>query len=212
MSASDPKLFVCEHPLIQHLLAEARDQRTGPMVFRRLLRQVGAMLAYEALRDLPRITRRIQTPMEAMEVQTMRAPVTIVPILRAGLGLADGMLEVLPDARMGHIGLFRDESTLNPVTYYEKLPEDIAGGPTLLVDPMLATGGSACEALAKLWGRNCVDVRFVCLVASPEGVKRLHELDPNVPIYTAAVDRQLNEKGYILPGLGDAGDRLYGTG
>lgn len=207
-----PNLHIISHPLVAHMLAEARDVATAPAAFRSLLHRIGAMLAYEALRDAPQHDAAVITPLESMPVKRLTLPITIVPILRAGLGLAQGMFDLLPDARMGHIGLFRNEQTLLPVTYYENLPRDLADGPVLLVDPMLATGGSACEGLDRLRKRGCRDVRFICLVAAPEGVTKLTAADPDVPIFTAALDRQLNERGYILPGLGDAGDRLYGTG
>ncbi len=194
------------------MLAQARDVATPSSSFRALLLRMGGLLAYEALRTAPHQKARIRTPLEEMEATRLNMPITIVPILRAGLGLAAGMLELLPEARMGHIGLFRNEETLEPVTYYENLPRDVEAGPVLLVDPMLATGGSACEGVRRLRKRGCADIRFVCLVAAPEGVAKLREADPRVPITAAALDRQLNEKGYILPGLGDAGDRLYGTG
>lgn len=207
-----PLLHVLDHPLMAHLLAQARDRATPSAVFRSLLYRMGGLLAYEAMRTFPQHPATITTPLEEMPVKRLHLPITIVPILRAGLGLAAGMLELLPEARMGHIGLFRNEETLEPVTYYENLPKDLSDGPVLLVDPMLATGGSASEGIRRLRKRGCKDVRFVCLVASPQGVAKLNEADPSVPITTAALDRQLNEKGYILPGLGDAGDRLYGTG
>jgi len=194
------------------MMAQARDRATPSSVFRGLLYRVAGLLAYEALRTAPHHAVRVQTPLEEMDGVQLQLPITIVPILRAGLGLAAGMLELLPEARMGHIGLFRNEETLEPVTYYENLPRDVEAGPVLLVDPMLATGGSASEGIRRLRKRGCKDIRFVCLVAAPEGVAKLHDVDPKVPITAAALDRQLNEKGYILPGLGDAGDRLYGTG
>ncbi len=207
-----PSLHVVDHPLIAHLLGQARDRATPPAAFRSLLQRIGALLAYETMRTLPHHRTRITTPMEEMETFALHLPITIVPILRAGLGLAAGMLDLLPEARMGHIGLFRDEETLAPVSYYENLPIDVNAGPVLLVDPMLATGGSAVEGVRRLRKRGCEDVRFVCLVAAPEGVEHMLTHAPQVPIVAGALDRQLNEKGYILPGLGDAGDRLYGTG
>lgn len=209
---TQPHLHVLDHPLVGHMLAQAREVATPSSAFRGLLLRMGGLLAYEALRTAPHHKARIRTPLEEMEAVRLKMPITIVPILRAGLGLAAGMLELLPEARMGHIGLFRNEETLEPVTYYENLPRDVEAGPVLLVDPMLATGGSACEGIRRLRKRGCQDIRFVCLVAAPEGVAKLHDADPRVPITAAALDRQLNEKGYILPGLGDAGDRLYGTG
>lgn len=204
-------LHVVDHPVIADLLAEARDRRTRPAVFRELLRRTGALLLYEALRDAPQRDVQIETPLETMSVRRLKLPITLVPILRAGLGLAHGMMDVVPEARMGHIGLYRDEQTLEPVTYYENLPPEISEGLVILVDPMLATGGSLHAALDQLRARGCRNVRIVSLVAAPEGVQRIEAAAPDVPIYTAALDRQLNEKGFILPGLGDAGDRLYGT-
>ena len=203
---------VLDHPVVAHLLAEARDRRTPPAAFRYLLRRIGALLAYEALQDAPQQPGSIDTPLERMSVDRLKLPITIVPILRAGLGLAEGMLELLPEAKMGHIGLYRDEATLEPVPYYENLPADITDGLVILVDPMLATGGSVAAAIDKLQARGCQDIRLTCLVAAPEGVRRLEAAAPTVPIITAALDRQLNDQGFILPGLGDAGDRLYGTG
>jgi len=204
-------LHVIEHPVVEHVLAAARDVRSTPARFRRLLKRLGGILAYEAMRDAPVVSSVIDTPMESMSVKRLAKPITVVPILRAGLGLADGVLELLPEARVGHIGLFRDEASLEPVSYYERLPKDIAQGVVLLVDPMLATGGSAVAALKKLRACGCADIRMVCMVAAPEGVERLAKEDSDLPIFTAALDRQLNEMGYIVPGLGDAGDRLYGT-
>ena len=204
-------LHIIDHPLVQHMLAEARDVQTPPAAFRALLRRMGGFLAYEALRRVPQQPRRIVTPLQPMDASVVAAPICIVPILRAGLGLAEGALDVWPDAKVGHVGLFRDEATLQPVTYYEKLPAAVSEGPVLLIDPMLATGGSACEAIRRLRSKGCRDLRLVCLVAAPPGVQRVHELDATIPIYTAALDEKLNERGYIVPGLGDAGDRLYGT-
>ncbi|MCC5829110.1 MAG: uracil phosphoribosyltransferase [Phycisphaeraceae bacterium] len=200
-----------EHPLVQHLLDEARDRRTPTPRFRQIVRILGSLLAYEATRDLAMVGHAIETPLEGMRATRLSGPITAVPVLRAGLGLAEGMQDLIPDLRVGHLGMFRDEDRLEPVSYYRKLPADIAAGPVLVVDPMLATGGSAVAALTLLLERGCRDLRFVCMVAAPEGIERLAGVCGEVPIYTAAVDRQLNERGYILPGLGDAGDRLYGT-
>lgn len=204
-------LQVIDHPIARHILASARDETTPPDQFRRLLKRVGGLLAYEALQSAPQTETSINTPLEAITVKQLTLPITIVPILRAGLGLADGIMELLPEAQVGHIGLYRDEDTLEAKSYYERLPSNIADGTVLLVDPMLATGGSAIVALRTLRDRGCTDVRMVCLVAAPEGVKHVEAEFPSLPIVTASLDRQLNDVGYIVPGLGDAGDRLYGT-
>ena len=199
------------HPLIEVMLTELRDRTTPAMRFRELLEQVGLLLAYEATRDLLLAPHPVQTPLESFRGQRLRSSITIVPILRAGISLSDGILNLIPDAQVGHIGLFRDEDKLSPVHYYEKLPVRVNQGPVLLVDPMLATGGSAMAAVDLLRQRGCRDIRFLCVVAAPEGIRRLHEEDPETPIYVAAVDRELDDRGYILPGLGDAGDRVFGT-
>lgn len=193
------------------MLSELRDADTPPARFQDLVRRIGALLGYEATRDLPVQPVTVATPLEPAQGLRARSPVTIVPILRAGLGLAEGVRQVLTDAQVGHIGMFRDETSLSPVHYYQKLPRNIADGPAFIIDPMLATGGSAVAAVKMLRGRGCSDVRLVCLVAAPEGVDRLIAADPLIPIFTAAVDRGLNQQGYILPGLGDAGDRMFGT-
>lgn len=203
--------YVVRHPLMAHLISVARDQRTQTSRFRLVLRQAGILLAYEATRDLPSETVSIQTPLEACDCEQLTRPVTIVAILRAGIGMTDGMMSLLPEARVGHLGMYRDEEKLSPVSYYENLPPNIERCPTLLVDPMLATGGSASAAATRLRERGAHDLRFICLVAAPEGVNRLASDHPDMPIYAAALDRQLNASGYILPGLGDAGDRLFGT-
>ena len=168
-------------------------------------------MVYEVTRDWPTTARPIHTPMEPMTGQVLARKVTLVPILRAGLGMAEGVLHLLPDARMGHLGVYRDEKTLEPISYYQKLPPDIAQTEVLLIDPMLATGGSGSAAISFLKKANVKSMKFVCLVAAPEGIQALHGQHPEVPIYCAAIDRQLNDKGYILPGLGDAGDRIFGT-
>lgn len=204
-------LHLVQHPLVLHLLSELRDRQTKTERFRYLLSQLGEMLAYEATRDLTLRTVKIQTPLEKMDSQRFGAPLTIVPILRAGLGMAAGMVQLLPEARVGHLGIFRDEKSLQPVHYYEKLPPTVHEGPVLLVDPMLATGGSVVAAAKLLKMRRCKDIRLICLLAAPEGVAAVTREHPELPIYTAALDRQLNAKGYILPGLGDAGDRQFGT-
>ena len=168
-------------------------------------------MVYEVTRDWPTTPKPVQTPMERTTGQVLARRVTLVPILRAGLGMSDGVLRLLPEARLGHVGVQRDEQTHEPVSYYQKLPPDIAATEVLLIDPMLATGGSALAAVSLLKAAGVTSMRFVCLVAVPEGIQALHAVHPDVPIYCAAVDRQLNEKAYILPGLGDAGDRLFGT-
>lgn len=211
MSEFFPRLHRAEHPLIGHLLDEARDRQTAPPRFRRILELLGGLLAYEATRDLEIEPVELTTPMESMRGRRLRSPVTIVPILRAGLGLAEGMQDMIPHTAVGHLGIFRDEQKLEPVSYYRKLPSRIAASVVLVVDPMLATGGSAAAALKVLRDAGCRDLRFICLVAAPEGLHRVWQQHPEVPIYAAAVDRGLDARGYILPGLGDAGDRLYGT-
>ena len=206
-----PNVIVIDHPVVQTKLAELRDFTADHRKFRALLDEIASLMVYEVTRDWPTTPRVVQTPMERTTGRVLARPVTLVPILRAGLGMADGVLRLLPEARLGHFGVYRDETTLAPVSYYKKLPPDAASTEVLLIDPMLATGGSALAAVAFLKAAGVTSVRMVCLVAAPEGIQALHEQHPEVPIYCAAVDRQLNEKGYILPGLGDAGDRIFGT-
>jgi uracil phosphoribosyltransferase len=205
------KVIVIEHPVIQTKLTELRDDSTEPRKFRALLNEIASLMVYEVTRGWPTTPRPVQTPMERTTGVALARPITLVPILRAGLGMADGVLRLLPDARLGHLGVRRNEETLQPIAYYQKLPPDIAGTEVLLIDPMLATGGSGSAAVAYLKQAGVTSMRFVCLVAAPEGIRALHSQHPEIPIYTAAIDRQLNERGYILPGLGDAGDRLFGT-
>jgi uracil phosphoribosyltransferase len=200
-----------DHPVIQTKLTELRDFATEHRKFRALLNEIGSLMVYEVTRDWPTTARPIQTPLERMTGQVLSRKVTLVPILRAGLGMAEGVLRLLPDARMGHLGVYRDEKTLEPISYYQKLPPDIAETEVLLIDPMLATGGSGSAAVTLLKKAGVQSMKFVCLVAAPEGIQALHQQHPEVPIYCAAIDRQLNAKGYILPGLGDAGDRIFGT-
>jgi len=204
-------VHLIEHPVLGHLLTVARDRSTSSSRFRELLDTIGALLGYEATRDLKLEPHAVRTPLEPYDGVALAGPITLVPILRAGLGLSNAMLRLLPRARMGHIGLFRNEDSLRPVEYYQKLPPGIANGPVLLVDPMLATGGSAIAAAELLKQRGCADIRFICLLAAPEGIDALRTAHDDIPIYTAAIDRQLNEHGFILPGLGDAGDRVFGT-
>jgi uracil phosphoribosyltransferase len=204
-------VIVIDHPVVQTKLAELRDFTADHRKFRSLLDEIAMLMTYEVTRDWPTQPKPVQTPLERMTGRVLARQVTLVPILRAGLGMADGVLKLLPDARMGHLGVYRDEKTLEPVTYYHKLPPDIASTEVLLIDPMLATGGSGSAAVSVLKQAGVTSMKFVCLVAAPEGIQTLHAQHPEVPIYCAAIDRQLNERGYILPGLGDAGDRIFGT-
>jgi uracil phosphoribosyltransferase len=208
---SHANVTVFDHPVIHTKLTELRDLATDHRKFRGLLNEIAGLMVYEVTRDWPTTPRPIRTPLEPMTGRTLARKVTLVPILRAGLGMADGVLRLLPDARMGHLGVYRDEQSLEPVSYYQKLPPDIADTEVLLIDPMLATGGSGSAAVSFLKRAGVTSMKFVCLVAAPEGIAALHRQHPEVPIYAAAIDRQLNEKGYILPGLGDAGDRIFGT-
>jgi uracil phosphoribosyltransferase len=203
---------IVDHPLVQHKLTQLRRKETPSDVFRRYLREIAMLLAYEALRDQPIERVEIETPLTRMKAPQLAGKrVCFVSILRAGNGLLDGMLEILPSARVGHIGLYRDPRTLAAVEYYCKLPEDIAEREAIVLDPMLATGHSAAAAVTRTKELGARSVRYVCLLAAPEGVKEMNDVHPDVPIITAAVDSHLNDHGYIVPGLGDAGDRLYGT-
>ncbi len=204
-------LILIHHPLIQRDLTLMRDRRTPSHIFRGILRRTASVMAYEVTRDLHTRSVRIFTPLEKTIGYEISQKVILVPILRAGLGLVGGFAEVLPDARVGHIGLYRDEVTLRPVDYYLKFPRKLGGSLIFILDPMLATGGSAVSAASVLKQRGAKNIRFISLVASPEGVRNLQRHHPDVRIYTCALDRELNEKGYILPGLGDAGDRIFGT-
>ena len=207
-----PELTVVDHPLVQHKLALMRRKETSTTEFRQLVREVALLLGYEITRNLPLTTRSIETPLESMEASVLAGKkLCIISILRAGNGLLDGMLDLIPSARVGHVGLYRDPATLEPVEYYYKVPADIADRPVLVVDPMLATANSAVAAVERIKQSGPTDIKMACLLAAPEGVRRFHAAHPDVPVFTAAVDRQLNDHGYILPGLGDAGDRIYGT-
>jgi uracil phosphoribosyltransferase len=206
-----PNVIVIDHPVVQTKLTELRDFTADHRKFRALLDEIGGLMVYEVTRQWPTTARPVQTPLERTTGRVLARQVTLVPILRAGLGMADGVLRLLPEARLGHFGVYRDEATLTPVSYYRKLPPDVADTEVLLIDPMLATGGTALAAVDFLKAAGVGSMRFVCLVAAPEGIQALHSRHPEVLIYCAAVDRQLNEKGYILPGLGDAGDRIFGT-
>ncbi len=203
---------VIAHPLVQHKLGLMRRKEVSTGEFRRLLREIATLLAYEVTRDLPLESRRIETPLATMDAPTLSSKkLCLISILRAGNGLLDGMLDIIPSARVGHVGLYRDPQTLEAVEYYCKLPQDIGERLAIVLDPMLATGHSAVAALERIKQRGAGAIKFVCLVAAPEGVKTLQAAHPEVPIYTAAVDSHLNDHGYIVPGLGDAGDRLFGT-
>ncbi|MEM1434944.1 MAG: uracil phosphoribosyltransferase [Pseudomonadota bacterium] len=205
-------LKIVDHPLVQHKLTILRDHETSTSTFRQLLREISQFLAYEITQDLPLTTRTITTPLCDMEAPTVAGPkLALISILRAGNGLLDGLLELVPSARVGFIGLYRDEATLEPVEYYCKLPERLDKRLAIIVDPMLATGNSAAAAIDKLKAAGAEDIRVLCLLAAPEGVARLQSAHPDVPVVTAAVDERLDENGYIVPGLGDAGDRMYGT-
>ncbi|PLT31693.1 uracil phosphoribosyltransferase [Peribacillus deserti] len=206
------KVFVFDHPLIQHKLTYIRDKKTGTKEFRELVDEVGSLMAFEITRDLPLEEVEIDTPVQRATSKVLAGKkLGLVPILRAGIGMVDGMLKLIPAAKVGHIGLYRDPKTLQPVEYYVKLPSDIEERDFIVVDPMLATGGSAVAAIHSLKTRGATSIRFMCLIAAPEGVEALKEAHPDVDIYIAALDEKLNEKGYIVPGLGDAGDRLFGT-
>jgi uracil phosphoribosyltransferase len=212
MSAAEfPNLVVFDHPLIQHKLSHMRDESTGYRAFRALLYQIAGLMVFEATRSFPTRAERVRTPLEETECRRLAGTITVVPVLRSGLGMTEGILEMMPEARVGHLGLARDEETLEPVTYLRKLPKGLEHGPVILVDPMLATGGSARAAIGIIKEAGARDIRMISLVAAPEGVRSMLREHPDVTIYTAALDRRLNEKGYICPGLGDAGDRMYGT-
>ena len=205
------KLFISEHPLIQNKIALLRCKDTSTKEFKELVGEVALLLTYEATRDLPLVEKEVETPLAVAKCHVVEEPITIVPILRAGIGMADGMQRLLPAAKVGHIGLYRDPETLMPVEYYCKLPSDIAQSRVLLVDPMLATGGTAEAAISFLKERGAKDISLLCILAAPGGVKLVQQSHPDVDIYTAAYDEKLNEEGYIVPGLGDAGDRVFGT-
>jgi uracil phosphoribosyltransferase len=204
-------LIVVEHPVLEDRLAVLRDVATPHGAFRQALSEASAILAIEATRDLPTVERSIDTPLEPVVARRLEAEITIVPVLRAGLGMVDGFLRLLAGARVGHVGLQRDEDTLEPSGYYERLPQGLGEAHVFLLDPMLATGGSAVAALDRLKANGARRLRLICLVAAPEGVHAVRDAHPDVPIWTAALDRQLDENGYIRPGLGDAGDRVFGT-
>ena len=204
--------FIADHPLVQHKVSILRDKSTSSKQFRELIREITQLMVYEATRDLPLCDARVETPMAVMTGKKIAGrKLAFVPILRAGLGMVDGAVELVPSARIGHIGLYRDEETLTPVEYYCKLPGDIHEREVIVLDPMLATGGSAVDAIRQIKQRGPKSIKFMCIIAAPEGLKTLTEAHPDVQVYCAALDDHLNEKGYIVPGLGDAGDRIFGT-
>lgn len=206
------KINIMNHPLITHKVTMMRDKNTNPKEFRDLLKEISLLMAYEVTRDLPLEDTDIETPITKLRAKVIGGrSIGVVPILRAGLGMVDGILELVPSAKIGHIGCYRDPNTLKPVEYYCKLPIDVEQRTVIVVDPMLATGGSASMAIDFIKQKGVTDIKFMSLIAAPEGVKVLNENHPDVDIYTAALDEQLNEHAYIVPGLGDAGDRLFGT-
>ena len=206
------QVTVIDHPLVQHKLSLMRRKETPTASFRQLLREISLLLGYEVTRDLPTGTEKIETPMASMDATVLTGKkLVLISVLRAGNGLLEGMLDLIPSARVGHVGLYRDPHTLVAVEYYFKVPEELSERPIIVVDPMLATGNSSIAAVQRIKEAGGKHIKFVCLLAAPEGVKEFQQAHPDVPIFTAAVDDHLNEHGYILPGLGDAGDRLYGT-
>ena len=205
-------VVIFDHPLIRHKVAILRDEKTSMKEFRELIEEITTLMTYESLKDVPPVTKPVKTPLETCEQQVVADnSIAIVPILRAGLGMVNGIHVLFPSARVGHIGMYRNEETLEPCEYYCKLPKDIENKLVLLVDPMLATGGSACDAITQLKKRGCKNIKFMAIIGAPEGVAKVAEAHPDVKIYVSTLDRCLNENGYILPGLGDAGDRLFGT-
>ena len=205
-------VYVMDHPLVKHKLTIMRDKNTSVKDFRELVSEIGMLITYEATRDLPLTTKHIETPICEMDAPTLAGKkIAVLPILRAGLGLVEGVLRMVPSARVAHIGMYRDEETLEPHTYFCKTPKDIAEREVLIVDPMLATGGSAVAAIDEMKKRGCTNIKLMVLVAVPEGIERVQTAHPDVDIYCGAIDSHLNEHGYIVPGLGDAGDRIFGT-
>lgn len=206
------KVYVFNHPLIQHKLTMIRDKNTGTKEFRELVNEIATLMAFEITRDMPLKEIEIETPICKTKSKVLSGKkIGIIPILRAGMGMVDGILKLIPAAKVGHIGLYRDPETLKPVEYYVKLPSDVEERDFIIVDPMLATGGSANEAINALKKRGAKNIKFMCLIAAPEGVEAVKKAHPDVEIYIAALDEKLNDHGYIVPGLGDAGDRLFGT-
>ncbi|TSB44753.1 uracil phosphoribosyltransferase [Alkalicoccobacillus porphyridii] len=206
------KVYVFDHPLIQHKLSYIRDKETGTKEFRELVEEVAALMAFEITRDLSLEETVVETPVGPAKANRIAGKkLGVVPILRAGLGMTDGILRMIPAAKVGHVGLYRDPETLKPVEYYVKLPKDVEERDFIVIDPMLATGGSAIDAISSIKKRGATNIKLMCLVAAPEGVKAFNEAHPDVDVYLAAMDEKLNDHGYIVPGLGDAGDRLFGT-
>jgi uracil phosphoribosyltransferase len=206
------KVHVIDHPLVQHKLSLMRNKETSTSTFRNLLSEISMLLAYEVCRDFPTTKIQIETPIAPMQASVLDGKkIVLISILRAGNGILDGMLKILPSARVGHIGLYRDPKTLNPVEYFYKVPDNMGDRDAILVDPMLATGNSAVAAVSRVKESRPRSLKFVCLLTCPEGLKVFHAAHPDIPVYTAAIDERLNEKSYIVPGLGDAGDRLFGT-
>lgn len=207
----DERVFVMNHPLIQHKLSIMRDKNTSVKDFRNCAHEIGLLLGYEATKDMELTDYEIETPITKMTAKKTKKKVALVPILRAGLGMVDALMDLIPSAKIGHVGLYRNEETLEPVEYYCKMPTDIDERLTLVLDPMLATGGSAKDAITMIKKRGAKHIKFVCIIAAPTGIEALRKAHPDVDIYCGAVDERLNENGYIVPGLGDAGDRLFGT-
>ena len=206
------KVVVMDHPLIQHKITYLRDKNTGSKEFRELLNEISMLMAYEVTRDLPLVEVEVETPITTCKTKMLAGKkLGVVPILRAGLGMLDGVLELMPAAKVGHVGLYRDPETLEPVEYYCKLPTDVTERDLIVLDPMLATGGSASAAITFIKNRGCKSIRMMNLIAAPEGIERVQKEHPDVDIYVGCVDEKLNDHGYIIPGLGDAGDRLFGT-
>ena len=205
-------VFIFDHPLIKHKVAILRDKATGMKQFRELIEEITTIMTYESMRDIELMPVQVETPLETTtQYKVKEESVAIVPILRAGLGMVNGVHRVFPTAKVGHIGMYRDEQTLQPQEYYCKLPDGIEDKTVLLVDPMLATGGSACDALDALKKRGCKKIKFMAIIAAPEGISKVATSHPDIPVYVSTLDRQLNKDGYIVPGLGDAGDSLFGT-
>ena len=206
------KALIMDHPLIQHKITLLRDKNTGSKEFRELISEVGMLMCYEATRDLPLQEVEVETPVALAKTKVISGrKLAFVPILRAGLGMVDGLLQLVPAAKVGHIGLYRDETTHTPVEYYCKLPSDIDERDVIVLDPMLATGGSAVDAITQIKARGVKNIKFMCIIAAPEGLEALQKAHPDVPVYCGSLDERLNEAKYIVPGLGDAGDRIFGT-